>query len=140
MGGDLFFTFEESQTGTGELIGVVAAMVILLLAFGSLIAMGLPIGIALFGLRAWRQVSMALVTRIVDIPRRAPQMASMIALGVGIDYALFLVTRHREYLAQGLPVDESAGRAVATAGQTVIFAGGSVVIAVLGMAFAVSPS
>jgi RND superfamily putative drug exporter len=138
MGGDLFFTFEESQTGTGELIGVVAAMVILLLAFGSLIAMGLPIGIALFGL-ALGVSSMALVTRIVDIPSWAPQMASMIALGVGIDYALFLVTRHREYLAQGLPVDESAGRAVATAGQTVIFAGGSVVIAVLGMAFAGIP-
>jgi RND superfamily putative drug exporter len=137
-GGDLFFTFEESETGTGELIGVIAAMVILLLAFGSLIAMGLPIGIALFGL-ALGVSSMALVTRIVDIPSWAPQMASMIALGVGIDYALFLVTRHREYLAQGLPVDESAGRAVATAGQTVIFAGGTVVIAVLGMAFAGIP-
>jgi RND superfamily putative drug exporter len=138
MGGDLFFTFEETATGTGELIGIVAAMVILLLSFGSLIAMGLPIGIALFGL-VLGITSMALVTRIIDIPSWAPQMASMIALGVGIDYALFLVTRHREFLAQGMPVAEAAGRAVATAGQTVIFAGGTVVIAILGMAFAGIP-
>ena len=137
-GGDLFFTFEEAQSGTGELIGIVAAMVILLVAFGSFIAMGLPIGIALFGL-AVGVSSMALVTRIVDIPSWAPQMATMIALGVGIDYALFLVTRHREFLTQGLPVAEAAGRAVATAGKTVIFAGGTVVIAVLGMAFAGIP-
>jgi RND superfamily putative drug exporter len=133
-GGDLFFTFEESQSGTGELVGIVAAMIILLLAFGSFVAMGLPIGIALFGL-AVGVSSMALVTRIVDIPSWAPQMATMIALGVGIDYALFLVTRHREFLAQGLPIAEAAGQAVATAGKTVIFAGGTVVIAVLGMAF-----
>ena len=113
-------------------------MIILLVAFGSIIAMGLPIGIALIGL-AIGASSMALVTRIIDIPSWAPQMASMIALGVGIDYALFLVTRHREFLAQGLPVPEAAGRAVATAGQTVIFAGGTVVIAVLGMAFAGIP-
>ena len=137
-GGDLFFTFEETAAATGELIGIIAAMVILLIAFGSIIAMGLPIGIALFGL-AVGVSSMALVTRIIDIPSWAPQMATMIALGVGIDYALFLVTRHREFLAQGLPVPEAAGRAVATAGQTVIFAGGTVVIAVLGMAFAGIP-
>ena len=137
-GGDLFFTFEETAAATGELVGVVAAMVILLIAFGSIIAMGLPIGIALIGL-AVGVSSMALVTRIIDIPSWAPQMATMIALGVGIDYALFLVTRHREFLAQGLTVPEAVGRAVATAGQTVIFAGGTVVIAVLGMAFAGIP-
>jgi putative drug exporter of the RND superfamily len=137
-GGDLFFTFEETAAASGELIGIIAAMVILLIAFGSIIAMGLPIGIALIGL-AVGVSSMALVTRIIDIPSWAPQMATMIALGVGIDYALFLVTRHREFLAQGLPVPEAAGRAVATAGQTVIFAGGTVVIAILGMAFAGIP-
>ncbi|MDP1876318.1 MAG: MMPL family transporter [Actinomycetota bacterium] len=137
-GGDLFFTFEETASATSELVGLIAAMIILLIAFGSLIAMGLPIGIALIGLVVGVS-SMALVTRIFDIPSWAPQMASMIALGVGIDYALLLVTRHREFLAQGLPVPEAAGRAVATAGQTVIFAGGTVVIAVLGMAFAGIP-
>jgi putative drug exporter of the RND superfamily len=66
-------------------------------------------------------------------------MATMIGLGVGIDYALFLVTRHREFLAAGLTVADAAGRAVATAGQAVIFAGGTVVIAILGLAVAGVP-
>ncbi len=138
MGGNLFFAFEDAQTGTGELIGVLAAIIILLVAFGSLIAMGLPIGMAFFGL-AVGVSAMSLINYIIDIPSWAPQMASMIALGVGIDYALFLVTRHREFLSRGMPVEEAAGRAVATAGQTVIFAGGTVVIAILGMAVAGIP-
>ena len=136
--GDLFFAFEEPDTGLGEMIGIVVAVVILLVAFGSLIAMGLPIGMALFGL-ALGVSSMPLVTYLIEIPSWAPQIASMVGLGVGIDYALFLVTRHREFLARGLPVDESVGRAVATAGQAVIFAGGTVVIAILGLAFAGVP-
>ena len=82
------------------MIGLIAAVIILLLAFGSLIAMGLPLGMALFGL-AFGISSMSLITYLVDIPSFAPGMASMIGLGVGIDYALFLVTRHREYLAHG---------------------------------------
>jgi len=137
-GGELFFTFEEPGTGTGEMIGLLAAVVILLVAFGSLIAMGLPIGMAIFGL-ALGTASMSLITYLIDIPSWAPQMGSMIGLGVGIDYALFLVTRHREYLAQGMTIQESAGRAVATAGQAVIFAGGTVVIAILGLAVAGIP-
>ena len=138
MGGDLFFAFEEPETGTGELIGLVAAAVILLVAFGSVIAMGLPIAIALFGL-ALGISSMALVTYLVDIPSWAPELGSMVGLGVGIDYALFLITRHREYLARGMPVEESVGRAVATAGQVIVFAGGTVVIAILGLAVAGVP-
>ena len=138
MGGDLFFAFEEPETGTGELVGVVAAAVILLVAFGSVIAMGLPIAIALFGL-ALGISSMALVTYLVDIPSWAPELGSMIGLGVGIDYALFLVTRHREYLARGIPVEESVARAVETAGQVIVFAGGTVVIAILGLAVAGVP-
>jgi len=137
-GGDLFFTFEEAPTGTGEMIGLIAAVVILLLAFGSVIAMGLPIGMALFGLAVGIS-SMSLITYLIDIPSWAPQMASMIGLGVGIDYALFLVTRHREFLARGMTVEESVGRAVATAGQAVLFAGGTVVIAILGLAVAGVP-
>ena len=136
--GELYFTFSEAETGTGEMIGIVAAVVILLIAFGSVIAMGLPIGTALFGL-ALGVSAMGLVNYLVDIPSWAPQMASMIGIGVGIDYALFLVTRHREYLGQGMTVVESAGRAVATAGQAVIFAGGTVVIAILGLAVAGVP-
>ena len=138
MGGDLFFAFEEAATGIGELIGLVAAVVILLLAFGSLIAMGLPIGMAVFGL-ALGISSMSLITYLIDIPAWAPSLGSMIGIGVGIDYALFIVVRHREYLARGMTVQESAGRAVATAGQAVVFAGGTVVIAMLGLAVAGVP-
>ena len=137
MGGDLFSSFEEASTGS-EMIGVIAAVIILLLAFGSLIAMGLPLGMALFGL-ALGISSMSLITYLVDIPSFAPQMASMIGLAVGIDYALFLVTRYREFLARGMTIEESVGRAVATAGQAVVFAGGTVVIAILGLAVAGVP-
>ena len=131
--GDLFFAFEESATNVGELLGLIAAVVILLLAFGSVIAMGLPIGIALIGL-AVGVSALSLVTLIIDIPSFAPVVGAMVGLGVGIDYSLFLVTRHREFLALGLTVEESVGKAVATAGQSVIFAGGVVVIAILGLA------
>ncbi|MFT4865140.1 MAG: RND superfamily putative drug exporter [Ilumatobacter sp.] len=138
MAGELFFEFEEPESGFGEMAGVLVAAVILLIAFGSLIAMGLPIGMALFGL-AIGVSSMSLITYLIDIPSWAPGMASMIGLGVGIDYALFLVTRHREHLARGMGVEESVGRAVATAGQAVIFAGGTVMIAILGLAIAGVP-
>ena len=138
MGGDLYFAFEEPQTSAGEIIGLVVALIILLAAFGSLIAAGLPIGMTLFGL-ALGVSAMSLITYLIEIPSWAPQMASMIAIGVGIDYALFVVTRHREFLARGAPVEESVGRAVATAGQAVIFAGGTVVIAILGLAVAGVP-
>lgn len=137
-GGDLFFAFEEAPTGLGEVAGIAVAMIVLLIAFGSLVAMGLPIGMALFGL-AIGIISMKLVTYLVDIPAWAPELAAMVGLGVGIDYALFLVTRHREHLALGMPVPEAAGRALATAGQAVIFAGGTVVVAILGLLVAGIP-
>ena len=132
-GGDLFFAFEEPPTTLREAIGLLAAMVILLVAFGSILAMGLPIGIALVGL-AVSVSGLSLVTYLVDIPSFAPVVGAMVGLGVGIDYALFVVTRHREHLAEGLDVPEAVGRSVATAGQSVIFAGGVVVIAILGLA------
>lgn len=138
MSGDLFFAFEEPEMGIGELIGLVAAVVVLLVAFGSLVAMGLPIGLAGFGL-ALGIGSMSLLAYLIAVPSWVPQLGSMIVLGVGIDYALFIVTRHREHLAQGMDVEASAGRAVATAGQAVIFAGGTVVIAILGLAVAGIP-
>jgi putative drug exporter of the RND superfamily len=137
-GGDLFFAFEEAPTGLGEVAGIVVAMIVLLIAFGSFVAMGLPIGMALFGLVIGAS-SMRLVTYLIDIPAWAPQLAAMVGLGVGIDYALFLVTRHREHLALGMPVAEAAGRALATAGQAVIFAGGTVVVAILGLLVAGIP-
>ena len=135
LNGDLFFAFEEPAVNIGELIGLIVAVIILLVAFGSVIAMGLPIGLALFGL-ALGISSMSLITYLIEIPSWAPQMASR---AVGIDYALLLVTRHREFLADGMTVSEAAGRAVATAGKSVIFAGGTVVIAILGLAVAGVP-
>lgn len=137
-GGDLFFSYEEPGSSNRELLGLLAAVVILLVAFGSLVAMGLPIGIAVFGL-ALGTSTLPLMNYLVAVPSWAPTMGSMIGLGVGIDYALFLVTRHREFLARGLSVEEAAGRAVATAGQAVVFAGGTVIIAILGLAVAGLP-
>ena len=138
MSGDLFFSFEEPPTDVGEMIGLIVAAVILLVAFGSVIAMGLPIGMALAGL-ALGVTSMGLITYLIDIPSWAPDVATMIGIGVGIDYALFILTRHRDFMSQGFAVAEAAGRAVATAGQAVIFAGGTVVVAILGLAVAGIP-
>ncbi len=137
-GGELSFTFSEAESGIGEVAGLIAAVIILLLAFGSVIAMGLPIGIALFGL-AIGISSLTLVAHVFPIPSFAPQIASMVGLGVGIDYALFLITRHRELLANGHGVSEAVGIAVSTAGRAVIFAGGTVVIAILGLGVAGVP-
>ena len=137
-GGDLFFAYEEAGGSAAEMIGIAAAIVILLVAFGSVIAMGLPIGMAIFGL-VLGVAAMPLISHVLMIPSWAPQLGTMIGLGVGIDYALFLVTRHREFLAEGSTVPDAAGRAVATAGQAVVFAGGTVVIAILGLGVAGVP-
>ena len=138
MGGDLFFALEEAGTGGAELIGLGVAAVILLVAFGSVVAMGLPIGMAVFGL-ALGISAMPLIAYLIDMPTWAPPLAAMIGLGVGIDYALLLVTRHREHLARGMSVEESAALAVATAGRSAVLAGGTVVIAILGVAVAGIP-
>ncbi len=137
-GGDLFFTFEEAPTNLYEALGVLVAVIVLLIAFGSLLAAGLPLIIGLFGLLVGTS-ALSLVAYLVDIPVWAPVMASMVGLGAGIDYALFLVTRHREYLAAGVTVPEAVGRSLATSGQAVVFAGGTVVVAILGLTFAGLP-
>ncbi len=136
--GDLFFTFAADDAGNGEVIGIIVAVVILLVAFGSLLAIGLPLGMAALGLGLGIS-SLSLITYLVEVPSWVPGLGAMIGLGVGIDYALFVLTRHREYLAQGLTVTEAAGRAVATAGRAVLFAGGTVVIAILGLGVAGVP-
>ncbi len=138
MGGDLFFAFESPEAGVTEALGLVAALLILLVAFGSIVAAGLPIGMAVFGLVVGVS-ALGLVAHAVDVPAWAPVLGSMVGLGVGIDYALFVVTRHREFLARGLDIEESIGRAVATAGQAVVFAGGIVVVSILGLAVAGVP-
>jgi RND superfamily putative drug exporter len=138
-GGDLYSAASEPETGVGEMIGILMAVVVLLVAFGSIVAMGLPIGTALFGLAIGIGGSMGLVAIFMDVPVWAPSMIGMIGLGVGIDYALFVVTRFREGLADGLTIEDAAGRANATAGLSVIFAGGTVMIAILGLAIAGIP-
>ncbi len=138
VGGELPQFVDQAETGPAELIGIGAAVLILLFAFGSVLAMGIPIGIALFGLGL--SISLiGLLALVVGVPTTAPVLASMVGLGVGIDYALFVVSRHREHLQAGMTVTEAAGRATATAGQAVIFAGGTVVIAILGLAIAGIP-
>ena len=138
MGGDLYWAFEQSQPAVGELIGLLIAAIILFLAFGSLIATALPLGTAVLGLTVGVS-SMSLLANVVDVPSWAPVLGAMVGLGVGIDYALFIVTRHRDYLARGLPVAESVGTALATAGKPVVVAGGIVVVAILGLVVAGVP-
>jgi putative drug exporter of the RND superfamily len=135
LGGDLPSEAVQPEFGGQEFIGLFVAVVVLLLAFGSVIAMGLPIGIALVGL-ATSFGLITLIASLVDVITAAPTIAAMIGLGVGIDYALFIVTRHRENLKAGMTVEESVGRAIATSGAAVLFAGITVVIAISGLAIA----
>ena len=136
--GDLFFTFEQPSSSFGELIGLLVAIAVLLAAFGSVVAAGVPIGTAVIGL-AIGLSSLSLVTYLIDIPKAAVGMAAMVGLGTGIDYALFVVTRHREHLAAGLSVGESIVRATTTAGRAVVVAGGTVVVSIMGLAVAGLP-
>ncbi|WP_405724566.1 MMPL family transporter [Streptomyces sp. NBC_00028] len=138
MGGNLFYAFSDPDGGASELVGLLAAAAILFLAFGSLIAAALPIGMAVFGLTVG-VATMTVLAGVTDVPTFAPVLGSMVGLGVGIDYALFVLARHREYLASGLDPHEAAGRAVATAGRPVVFAGGTVVVSILGLAVANVP-
>ena len=125
--------------GSSEAIGLGVAIIVLLVAFGSVVAMGLPLATALVGLGTGLGI-ITIVQNFTAVPTVAPTMATMIGLGVGIDYALFIVTRHREHLHRGMTVEESVGRAIATAGQAVVFAGMTVVIAILGLQFVGIPS
>jgi RND superfamily putative drug exporter len=128
-GGDIFSTFEMPES---ELLGLLAAVIILLVAFGSVLAMGLPIGTALFGLGTGVALTV-LVSRVQSMPEFAPQMTAMIGLGVGIDYALFIVTRYREGLHAGLEPEDATTAAVDTSGRAVLFAGATVIISLLGL-------
>ena len=136
--GELPQFIERPAPSGSEAIGLLAAMVILLFAFGSIIAMGLPIGTALFGLGAGI-ASITVVSAFVDMPSTAEVLATMVGLGVGIDYALFIITRHRAGLQRGLTVEDASARAIATAGQAVLIAGTTVVIAICGLAVAGIP-
>jgi RND superfamily putative drug exporter len=129
MGGFIFAEFEEPQS---EAVGLAFAIVILILAFGSVLAMGLPIGVALAGI-GFGSAVITLLSNVLTIPDFSIFLGTMIGLGVGIDYALLIVTRYREQLHGGHSVRESIAVAMDTAGRSVLFAGTTVVISLLGM-------
>ncbi|HVY78345.1 MAG TPA: MMPL family transporter [Solirubrobacterales bacterium] len=128
----------KPDTGASDAIGIAAAIVILLFAFGTATAMVLPITSAILGLACSLSV-IRLLESAVQVPSVASTLATMIGLGVGIDYALFIVTRHKLQLAEGMEMRESVARATATAGGAVVFAGFTVVIALCSLAFAGIP-
>ena len=124
---------QQASLGFATIVGIAAAILILLISFGSFSAMGLPIATALLGLGAGIGL-IGLASHIVDMPSFASELALMIGLGVGVDYALFIVTRFREnYGTNGGDVERAVEAAINTSGRAVLFAGATVVIALLGM-------
>ncbi|MEY2568799.1 MAG: putative drug exporter of the superfamily, partial [Actinomycetota bacterium] len=125
--------FEERKPPSGsEAIGLLAAIVILLVAFGSVLAMGLPILMALFSIGIGLAL-IALLANLMSVPDFTSTLAAMIGIGVGIDYALFIVTRYRQGLHEGLEPEGAVVKAIATSGKAVLFAGVTVVISLAGM-------
>ncbi len=138
LGGYAGQQLSKPDTHMSEAIGLGAAVIILLFAFGTATAMALPIVTAILGLMS----ALALISILglfTDVPTVAPTLATMIGLGVGIDYALFIVTRHKLQLRDGMEMQESIARATATAGGAVLFAGTTVVIALASLLFAGIP-
>lgn len=132
VGGAVVQSGEVVPPGRSEAIGLAAGAVILLIAFGSVVAMGLPMVTALFSLGSGL-VLILLLARLLAMSTFTPAFAAMIGIGVGIDYALLVVTRYREELASGESVVEAVAVAVDTAGRAVIFAGSAVAIALLAL-------
>lgn len=132
FGGNAFGQLDSPTGSPGEIFGLIATAIVLVLAFGSFFAMLLPLGIALFALG----ISLAagiLLSHGLAIAQFAPILGSLIGLGVGIDYALFIVTRARQELKRGASVEEAVVTAINTSGRAVLFAGSTVCIALLGM-------
>jgi putative drug exporter of the RND superfamily len=132
LGGQAIQQAEQPALGTATAIGLLAAILILLITFGSVVAMGLPIVTALLGLGTGVGL-IAIGTHLIDMPDFSTEVAVMIGLGVGIDYALFIVTRFRENYRAGADVESAIAAAMDTAGRAVVFAGCTVIIALLGM-------
>ncbi|MFJ4907859.1 MMPL family transporter [Streptomyces sp. NPDC093249] len=131
VGGDALQTMPA--TGAGEIVGVVVAGIVLVMTFGSLVAAGLPLLTAVIGVGIGVATITALAS-VLDLGSTTSTLAMMIGLAVGIDYALFIVSRYRAELTEGREKEEAAGRAVGTAGSAVVFAGLTVVIALVGLA------
>ncbi len=132
LGGDVVDVAETPYGGPTEGIGVLAAAIVLLIAFGSLLAMGLPVLTAVLGIGAGLSL-IALLGHVFPAPAFSPIVASMIGLGVGVDYALFILTRFREALHDGQDPENAAVTAMSTAGRTVVIAGTTVIIGMLGL-------
>ncbi|MCP3786797.1 MMPL family transporter [Micromonospora sp. A3M-1-15] len=132
LGGYMAEKAETPPQGSAESVGILAAAVILFIAFGSLVAMGLPIVTALLAIAAGLGL-MKLVGHVVPAPDFTLVFGAMIGLGVGIDYALFIVTRYKDSLRDGDEPESATVRAISTAGRAVLFAGTTVVIALLGL-------
>ncbi len=130
-GGEVLNT--EPEVGSTEALGVAVALVVLIITFGSLVAAGMTMLNALIGVGVGMAGLFAL-SGAVELTSTAPILALMLGLAVGIDYSLFITSRYRQNLIEGLPADEAVGRAVGTAGSAVVFAGATVVIALAGLA------
>ena len=131
VGGGAFATGAVT-VGPTEMVGVLVAVLVLVLTFGSLLAAGMNLLTALVGV-AIGLTGLLAASGVVTLSSTAPTLALMIGLAVGIDYTLFILSRHRSQLAQGMDPEESAGRATGTAGSAVVFAGLTVVIALSGL-------
>jgi putative drug exporter of the RND superfamily len=138
VGGYVGQQLSKPSTEISEAIGLTAAVIILLFAFGTVTAMMLPIVSAVIGLACALSI-IRLLEGVIQVPSVASTLATMIGLGVGIDYALFIVTRHKLQLRAGMELRESIARSTATAGGAVVFAGFTVVIALCSLAFAGIP-
>jgi len=132
LGGEAIGLVAGAKPGPSEGIGILAAIIIMLLAFGSVVAMGLPIITALFGIAVAFAV-LDLLSHVITTPVFAPQIMAMIGLGVGIDYALFVVTRYRQGLAEGRDPRGALTISLATSGRSVVFAGGTVILSLCGL-------
>src|SRR5215212_1644881 len=133
FGGYLGQKVSKPETHSSEVIGLSMAVLVLLVTFGTVVAMGLPIFTALVGLVCGLSI-ITLLSHVAEVPTVAPTLATMIGLGVGIDYALFIVTRHLEQRRDGMDTRESIARSAATSGGAVVFAGCTVMVALLSLA------
>jgi len=138
VGGPVGSELSQPHTESSEVIGMCAAMIILAFTFGTFVAMGMPILSAVFGLGVGLAL-IALLGHVATVPQIAPTLATMIGLGVGIDYALFMVSRYRANRKEGMELDEAIARAVATSGSAIVFAGGTVIVALVTLLIAGIP-
>jgi RND superfamily putative drug exporter len=132
VGGAPIEKVQKPNFGKSESVGLLAALIILMVAFGSLVAASLPVATALFGLAIAFGV-LDLISHGQTVPRFAPELAALLGIGVGIDYALFIVTRYRERVADGDAPIDAVATALATSGKAVLFAGCTVVVSLLGL-------